>query len=47
MLLAPIALTAWPFVFSLLVTLAIAWVSVGGQTLRAAGTRPAEVLRYE
>lgn len=40
----PIALTPLPFVGSLLVTLAIAWLAVGGQTLRAARSRPAAVL---
>jgi putative ABC transport system permease protein len=42
-----IALTPWPFVLSIAITLAIAWVSVLGQTLRAARTTPAEVLRNE
>jgi putative ABC transport system permease protein len=44
---APIALTPLPFALSLVITLAIAWLAVGSQTLRAARTRPAEVLRYE
>jgi putative ABC transport system permease protein len=44
---APIALTPLPFVFSLVVTLAIAWLAVGAQLTRAARARPAEVLRYE
>jgi putative ABC transport system permease protein len=44
---APIALTPLPFALSLAITLAIACLAVGSQTLRAARTRPAEVLRYE
>jgi putative ABC transport system permease protein len=42
-----IELTIWPFVASVAITLAIAWLAVGGQTLRAARTAPAEVLRHE
>ena len=42
-----IDLTPWPFVLSVLITLAIAWLAVVGQTLRAARTTPAEVLRHE
>jgi putative ABC transport system permease protein len=42
---APIALTAWPFALSTVVTLAIASFAVLGQTVRAARTSPAEVLR--
>jgi putative ABC transport system permease protein len=42
-----IALTPWPFVLSVAITLAIAWLSVASQTLRAARTPPAEVLRHE
>ena len=45
--LAPIALTPVPFVLSLVVTLAICWLAVGSQTLRAARTRPAQVLHHE
>jgi putative ABC transport system permease protein len=44
---APIAVTPLPFVLSLAITLAIAWLAVGTQTLHAARTRPADVLRYE
>ena len=44
---APIALTPLPFLLSLAITLAIAWLAVGTQTLHAARTRPADVLRYE
>jgi len=40
-------LTAWPFVLSVVITLAIACLAVLGQTLRAARTTPAEVLRNE
>jgi len=43
----PIAITPWPFVASLLLTLAIAWLAVGAQTLRVARRAPAEVLRHE
>jgi putative ABC transport system permease protein len=46
-LIAPIEITPWPFVASLLVTLAIACIAVGGQTLRAAHMKPADVLRHE
>jgi putative ABC transport system permease protein len=42
-----IPLTPWPFVLSVAITLAIAWLAVVGQTLRAARTSPAEVLRNE
>lgn len=34
-----------PFAGSLIATLVIAWLAVGGQTIRAANLRPAEVLR--
>ena len=44
---APIAVTPLPFVLSLAITLAIAWLAVGTQTLHAARARPADVLRYE
>jgi putative ABC transport system permease protein len=43
----PIRLTALPFVLCLAFTLGIAWIAVGGQTLRAARARVAEVLRHE
>ena len=42
-----VSLTAWPFVLSVVITLAIACLAVLGQTLRAARTTPAEVLRNE
>jgi putative ABC transport system permease protein len=42
-----IPLTPWPFVLSVVITIAIAWLAVVGQTLRAARTTPAEVLRNE
>jgi putative ABC transport system permease protein len=47
MLIAPIEITVWPFLLSLLVTLGIAWIAVSGQTLRAAHMKPADVLRHE
>jgi putative ABC transport system permease protein len=34
-----------PFLASLAITLVIAWLAVGGQTLRAATVQPANVLR--
>lgn len=40
-------LTPWPYVGSLVLTLGIAWVGVGGQALRAARLQPARVLRCE
>lgn len=43
----PMALTPLPFVLCLLVTVLIAWLAVGGQTLRAASMKPADVLRHE
>ena len=42
-----IALSPLPFLLSLVIAIAIAWASVGGQALRAARTKPASVLRYE
>jgi putative ABC transport system permease protein len=47
LLLSPIELDPLPFVMSLVVTAAIAALAVGGQTLRAARSRPADVLRDE
>jgi putative ABC transport system permease protein len=41
------ALTPVPFIASLVVTIAIAWLAVGGQAWRAARVKPADVLRYE
>lgn len=43
----PIALTPWPFALSLAITVVIAIMAVFVQTLRAASTRPADVLRYD
>ncbi|HEX6998579.1 MAG TPA: FtsX-like permease family protein [Gammaproteobacteria bacterium] len=43
----PVPLTAAPFAAALATTLAVACVAVGGQSWRAARTRPAEVLRHE
>jgi putative ABC transport system permease protein len=37
-------LTAWPFLLSLLITVGVAWASVGLQALRAATVKPANVL---
>ncbi len=42
-----IRLSPLPFVFGLAVTLAMAWVAVYGQALRAARVQPAAVLRHE
>ncbi|HEY3516690.1 MAG TPA: ABC transporter permease [Gammaproteobacteria bacterium] len=42
-----IPLTPIPFLFCLAVTLAIAYMAVAAQTLRAARTRPAEMLRTD
>ena len=42
-----IELTAWPFVLSFAITLSIACVAVAGQTVRAARTIPADVLRHD
>jgi putative ABC transport system permease protein len=42
-----ITMTATPFVLNLLLTLAIAWIAVAGQTWRAARRTPAHVLHYE
>jgi putative ABC transport system permease protein len=41
-----IELTPGPFVLSMAITLAIAWVAVLGEVLKAASVRPAEVLRH-
>ncbi|HZF31202.1 MAG TPA: ABC transporter permease [Gammaproteobacteria bacterium] len=43
----PIPITPLPFVASLVVTVAIAWLAVGSQTWRAARLKPADVLRHE
>ena len=40
-------LTPWPYLSSLVITLAAAWLGVGRQALRAARLQPARVLRYE
>ena len=42
-----IDITPWPFALSVAITIAIAWLAVVGQTVRAARTTPAEVLRNE
>ena len=41
------ALSAWPFVLSLAITLAIAWLTVSGQAVRAASVKPANVLHLD
>ncbi len=41
------ALSLWPFVLGLTITVAIAWVAVGGQALRAAAVKPAKVLHLD
>jgi putative ABC transport system permease protein len=38
------AVTVWPFMLSLVITLCVAWASVGFQALRAAAVKPANVL---
>ncbi|HZF28022.1 MAG TPA: FtsX-like permease family protein [Gammaproteobacteria bacterium] len=43
----PIALTPWPFFLSVAITLSVACLAVLGQTVRAARTTPAEVLRQD
>jgi putative ABC transport system permease protein len=40
-------ITIWPFLLSLVVTVAVAWGSVGFQALRAASVKPANVLHAE
>jgi putative ABC transport system permease protein len=42
-----VPLTPWPFLLSLVAAVFIAWVTVGGQALRAAAVKPGEVLRSE
>jgi len=37
-------ITAWPFLLSLVITVAVAWAAVGFQALRAATVKPANVL---
>jgi putative ABC transport system permease protein len=39
--------TPWPFVTSLVITLAVAWMAVGTQALRAAAVKPANVLHAD
>jgi putative ABC transport system permease protein len=41
------SMSPWPFVLGLAITLAIAWIAVGGQALLAARLKPAWVLRFE
>ena len=40
-------ISPWPFVLSLAITLAVAWLAVGAQALRAASVQPARVLHAE
>ena len=40
-------ISPWPFVLSLAITLAVAWLAVGTQALRAASVKPARVLHAE
>ena len=42
-----VAISPVPFALSFAITILIAWAAVGGQTLRAARVKPAQVLRYE
>ena len=42
-----VPVSALPFLGSLLLSLGLAWLVVGGQALRAARVRPGEVLRTE
>jgi putative ABC transport system permease protein len=42
-----IDITVWPFVAAAVVSLALGWISVSFQTIRAAMTNPIEALRYE
>ncbi|MEO1170892.1 MAG: FtsX-like permease family protein [Myxococcota bacterium] len=42
-----VALTTWPWLSGLSVTLIVAWLAVGGQAWRAARVKPALVLRHE
>jgi putative ABC transport system permease protein len=43
----PVSLTPAPFLLSLVITLLVAWASVGLQSWRAARAKPAGVLRHE
>ena len=40
-------MTPWPFVTSLAITVAVAWLAVGAQAMRAAAVKPAVVLHAE
>jgi putative ABC transport system permease protein len=40
-------LTPWPFLFSGIGVLAVAWLTVGWQSFRAASSNPVDTLRYE
>lgn len=41
------AMTPWPFLMSLVITLGIAWLAVSAQALRAASVKPANVLHAD
>jgi hypothetical protein len=40
-------MTPWPFLTSLAITIAVAWLAVGTQAFRAAAVKPALVLHAE
>ncbi|HEX5048086.1 MAG TPA: hypothetical protein VFX89_13290 [Gammaproteobacteria bacterium] len=40
-------LRVWPFAMGLVMSLAISWLAVGGQTWRAARAAPVKVMRYQ
>ena len=42
-----ISLTIWPFLLSMVLTAAVAWLAVAGQAYRAGRVQPARVLRTE
>ena len=42
-----VPLTPWPFLMSLIAAVVIAWLTVGGQALRAAAVRPGQVLHLD
>jgi len=43
----PIALTPWPFIAGLVVSVSISWLAVASQTWRAATAAPMKTIRYE
>jgi putative ABC transport system permease protein len=42
-----VPLTPWPFLASLIAAVTIAWLTVGGQALRAAAVKPGQVLHLD